>query len=57
MTPKRREVINLSWFFYMPLLQQISADQMFKLNMKRFVAQISFETVPEKLARFALESS
>ena len=27
MTPKRR-AINLSWFFYMPLLQQISTDQM-----------------------------
>ena len=29
MTPKRRAAINLSWFFFMPLLQQIPADQMF----------------------------
>ena len=27
MTPKRREAINLSWFFSMPLLQQIPANQ------------------------------
>ena len=33
MTPKRRAAINLSWFFYMPLLQQISTDQKFPLQM------------------------
>ena len=32
MTPKRR-ALNLSCFFYMPLLQQIPTDQMFKMSI------------------------
>ena len=29
MTPKHQAAINLSWFFIIPLLQQVSTDQMF----------------------------
>ena len=31
MTPKRRSM-NLSWFFYLPLLQQISTDQIIEFK-------------------------
>ena len=42
MTPKRRAAINLSCFFFMPLLQQIPADADYRVNKAK--PKITFDT-------------